>query len=128
VAGLDGGLVFNTFPNMGSGLVPPGYGTAMESWRSIFENPIVAQFHHRVLAITTALVIIAVTIAVRRGSSSAPLRQAMSVASVLVLVQVGLGIATLLMLVPITIAVTHQFTGLLVLGAMTWAAQRSTSS
>ncbi|HRP07330.1 MAG TPA: COX15/CtaA family protein [Gemmatimonadales bacterium] len=125
VAGLDAGLVFNTFPNMGDGLVPPGYGAAMAEWRSIFENPIVAQFHHRVLAIGTAFVTIATAIAVLRGTDSAPLRRAMTVAAMLVVVQVGLGIATLLMLVPIEIAVAHQFTGLMLLGAMTWAARRS---
>src|SRR5690606_21571477 len=108
--------VFNTFPKMGNGLVPPGYGDAMSAWRSIFENPIVAQFHHRVLAIVTALVIVGVAIAVHRGTESVPLRRAMAAASLLVVVQVGLGIATLLMLVPIEIAVAHQFTGLLVLG------------
>lgn len=125
VAGLDGGLVYNTFPRMGDGIVPLGYGNAITNWRSIFENPVVAQFHHRVLAIATAVVIIGVTIWNHRSIGSIPARPATATASLLVLVQVALGIATLLLRVPIAIAVVHQLTGLLVLGAMTWATRRS---
>lgn len=124
VAGLDGGLVYNTFPSMGDGLVPLGYDNAITNWRSAFENPVVAQFHHRVLAICTATAIIGVAIWTHRSGDSTT-RTATRTASLLVLVQVGLGIATLLLRVPIAIAVAHQLTGVLVLGAMSWATRLS---
>lgn len=60
VAGLDAGLIYNEFPTMGGGLVPP-VGELMSPfysqeadqsdlwWRNIFENPTTVQFDHRVL-------------------------------------------------------------------------------
>lgn len=59
VAGLDAGLVYNEFPNMGEGLVPPkdelispAYTKRADRsdwWRNFFENPTTVQFDHRVL-------------------------------------------------------------------------------
>src|SRR5690606_13865744 len=51
VAGLRAGTIYNTFPLMGGAVVPPGYGQLEPWWTNAFENPIAAQFHHRVLAI-----------------------------------------------------------------------------
>lgn len=60
VAGLDAGLVYNEFPTMGGRLVPPAeelmdirYAKASDGrdrwWRNMLENPVTAQFDHRVL-------------------------------------------------------------------------------
>jgi cytochrome c oxidase assembly protein subunit 15 len=60
VAGLDAGLIYNEFPTMGGGIVPPlgelispFYARATDKadllWRNIFENPTTVQFDHRVL-------------------------------------------------------------------------------
>ncbi len=64
VAGLDAGKIFNTFPLMGGHVVPPGYVLPNARWRNPFENPIAAQFHHRVLALTTATLLLSVPIVV----------------------------------------------------------------
>jgi cytochrome c oxidase assembly protein subunit 15 len=56
VAGLDAGLVYNEFPTMGGRLVPPieelmdkRYAKSGGDlwWRNVFENPVTAQFDHR---------------------------------------------------------------------------------
>lgn len=56
VAGLDAGLVYNEFPTMGGRIVPPTdelmdprYAKSGDDlwWRNIFENPVTAQFDHR---------------------------------------------------------------------------------
>jgi cytochrome c oxidase assembly protein subunit 15 len=58
VAGLDAGLVYNEFPTMGGRLMPPAdelldkrYAKRADQtdvwWRNIFENPVTAQFDHR---------------------------------------------------------------------------------
>jgi cytochrome c oxidase assembly protein subunit 15 len=58
VAGLDAGLVYNEFPTMGGRLMPPTdelldkrYAKRADQsdvwWRNIFENPVTAQFDHR---------------------------------------------------------------------------------
>ena len=59
VAGLDAGLVYNEFPYMGDGLVPPkeellspSYAKSADRsdvWRNFFENPTTVQFDHRIL-------------------------------------------------------------------------------
>lgn len=60
VAGLDAGLVYNEFPTMGGRLIPPSeelldsrYSLRRDQkdtwWRNMLENPVTAQFDHRVL-------------------------------------------------------------------------------
>jgi cytochrome c oxidase assembly protein subunit 15 len=125
VAGLDAGKVYNTFPLMGGHIVPPGYLLpGIGWWRNAFENPAAAQFHHRVLALGTATLLLLLAAAGRRPGVPAPLRRATLAAGLAVVVQVGLGITTLLLKVPITIAVLHQLTGLAVLTAVLVAAHR----
>ena len=55
-----------------------------------------------------------------------PLRRATTAAALLVLLQVGLGITTLLLRVPVALAVFHQITGLAVFTAVLLAAHQST--
>ncbi|NOT07334.1 MAG: heme A synthase [Gemmatimonadales bacterium] len=125
VAGLDAGKVYNTFPLMGGRIVPPGYLLPGTGWRNAFENPAAAQFHHRLLALGTAAFLLTLAAAGRRPGVPMPLRRATGAAGLIVLVQVGLGIATLLLRVPITVAVLHQVIGLAVLTAVLVAAHHA---
>jgi cytochrome c oxidase assembly protein subunit 15 len=104
VAGLDAGRIFNEFPLMGGRLVPAGYGTGL---RNLFENPIAAQFNHRVLAVLTALAVWIAWLAAERRWA-AILRRWMRFAAAVALLQVSLGIATLLLGAPVSVAVAHQ--------------------
>lgn len=118
VAGLDAGHIFNTFPLMGDGLVPPGYAQLTPGWRNWFENAAAVQFNHRVLAtVTLAAAIVA------WWRSRAPGGTAMGLAA---LAQVALGITTLLMQVPIPIAALHQLGAVGLLTAALWAAHPAT--
>jgi len=123
VAGLDAGHIYNTFPLMGGRVVPLAYRIPELGWRNPFENPVAAQFNHRVLAITTAAMLGALWTVTRRQRVHAA-HQALSAALVLVVVQVALGIATLLLRVPVTIAVLHQVNGVLLLGGLITALHR----
>lgn len=106
VAGLDAGRIFNEFPLMGGQLVPEGYG-AKPGIRNWFENPIAAQFNHRLLAILLALaVIVTWIVSERRGSQG--VRRSMRLGAAVTLVQVALGIATLLSGAPVGYAMLHQ--------------------
>lgn len=121
VAGLDAGHLFNTFPLMGGQVVPPGYGV-LPGWRNAFENPAAVQFHHRLLAIVTALVTWAIWLRAERAGWALVLRRQMRLASAVALVQVSLGIATLLLFVPITVAVLHQLGAVALLTVALFAA------
>lgn len=125
VAGLDAGKIYNTFPLMGEQVVPPGYLLPDIGWRNAFENPAAAQFHHRVLALCTAALLLVLAAMGRRVPVSAKLRQATSAAGLVVLLQLALGIITLVLSVPITLGVLHQVTGLGVLTAMLVATYRA---
>lgn len=106
VAGLDAGRIFNEFPMMGGRLVPAGYdaGTGV---RNLFENPIAAQFNHRVLAVLTAVAVWSTWfVAERRWAAN--LRRWIRSAAAVALLQVALGIATLLLAAPVSVAVAHQ--------------------
>lgn len=125
VAGLDAGRVYNTFPLMGGQVVPPGYLLPGAGWRNAFENPAAAQFHHRVLALTTATLLLILAALGRHPVVSAAIRRATTFGGIVVLIQVGLGITTLLMKVPVTLGVLHQVTALAVLTAMLVAVHES---
>ena len=49
VAGLDGGLVYNSFPKFADKWIPDDLSSMQPLWKNIFENPTTAQFNHRVL-------------------------------------------------------------------------------
>ena len=125
VAGLDAGRVYNTFPLMGGQIVPPGYLLPGLGWRNSFENPAAAQFHHRVLALGTATVLLVLAGLGRRAEVPAPVRRATTAAGGAVVVQVGLGITTLLLMVPVALGVLHQLTGLAVLTGVLAAAHQA---
>ncbi|MBM3907865.1 MAG: COX15/CtaA family protein [Gemmatimonadetes bacterium] len=123
VAGLRAGKIYNTFPLMGGQIVPPGYNMLDGFFKDAFENPAAAQFHHRVLAILTVVVAISLWAWVS-GSTTAPARvvRAWQNVAILAAVQVTLGIATLLLGVPIALAAIHQLTAVALLGATVLAA------
>ncbi|VVC96901.1 unnamed protein product, partial [Leptidea sinapis] len=55
VAGLDAGLVYNSFPKMGDHWLPPELLAFSPRLRNLTENPVTVQFDHRVLGTATLL-------------------------------------------------------------------------
>lgn len=49
MAGLDAGLVYNSFPKMGESWIPEDLFTFSPILRNVFENPTMVQFDHRIL-------------------------------------------------------------------------------
>ena len=50
VAGLDAGLVYNSFPKMAGQWIPEDFFTHSPKYKNFFENPSTVQFDHRLLA------------------------------------------------------------------------------
>jgi cytochrome c oxidase assembly protein subunit 15 len=69
VAGLRGGLASNTWPLMNGEVVPPGLDALSPWWINLFENPLAAQFAHRMLGYAIAIFVAAFALAVWRISS-----------------------------------------------------------
>ncbi|MCK6453515.1 MAG: COX15/CtaA family protein [Alphaproteobacteria bacterium] len=120
VAGLDAGLLYNTFPLMEGRIVPPDYGTMTPWWRDWFENRATVQFHHRVLAIATLAAVLVFARQALGGAPPARLRRATIALTHVALLQVALGIATLLLVVPVSLAVLHQAGALALFTAALW--------
>jgi cytochrome c oxidase assembly protein subunit 15 len=116
VAGLDAGHAWNTFPLMGGGLIPAGYGQLTPAWRNVFDNPAAVQFHHRWLGIGALLGALALALRTRRSEVPAVRREGRNVLGAAG-VQVALGLATLLLAVPIPVAALHQLGAVVLLTA-----------
>jgi heme a synthase len=147
VAGLDAGLIYNEFPNMGLGLTPPKselfdkfYSRDADQkdlyWRNALENPSLVQLDHRILATTTFTSVMALWAYSRFSSNMRkflPRAAKRGVHGVVgfVWLQVILGISTLVYLVPLPLASAHQagslalLTWTLVLGSRVWYPTRA---
>ena len=123
VEGLHAGLAYDTWPLMDGHLVPYGVALMHPAWRNIFENAATVQFDHRMLAYIVTALVGWQALATWRADDERIRRSALALA-VAVLCQVSLGIATILMHVPLDLALTHQATAMLVLGAAVWHRHR----
>jgi heme a synthase len=108
VAGTNAGLVYNTFPLMNGSVVPADYLDLHPWWRNWFENVAAVQFNHRLLAMAVLAVVVALWLAGQRHALAARPRHALDALLAAALLQVSLGIATLLLVVPVPLAVAHQ--------------------
>ena len=111
VAGLNAGHIYTTWPKMQGHWAPDALTSLRPVWTNAIDNPAAVQFLHRWLAMVVAVFAIVVAIGLHRAGAG--LRAvALEVA---VVVQVLLGIFTLLHSVPIPLGVAHQFGAVLLL-------------
>ena len=112
VAGNDAGRAFNTFPMMNDRWVPEDILDLRPIWRNFFENTSTVQFDHRILAMTTLTSVGVLYLrAVRNAywvSFPASMKLAFHGLATAAVLQVSLGITTLLLYVPIPLAAAHQ--------------------
>ncbi len=108
VAGLKAGFSYNTFPKMGETWIAPGIMVLEPAWRNLFENAATVQFDHRILAITTLIVVVAFWARSLQHAYTPRMRIGLHLLLLAVIVQVGLGISTLVLHVPIVLASAHQ--------------------
>jgi len=118
VAGLDAGLIFNTFPLMGGELIPQGWGALSPWYLNPFENLVAVQFNHRWLAMTTGLLLLGWYLRGRARFDHRRVTRSFKLVGMMVIIQLALGIATLLLQVPVTLGVLHQAGALLLFSVM----------
>ena len=124
VAGLDAGLIYNTWPLMDGDLVPAGLFSQSPWWRNPFENLLSVQFNHRLIAY--ALAAFAVWHWLRaRHSALAP---SAAIVLITVFAQIALGIWTLLAVVPISLGIAHQAGAMVVLTTALYHAHQAARS
>jgi len=118
VAGIRAGFAYNTFPLMNGHLVPPEIFMIEPWWRNFFWNMATVQFDHRAIAWLLAVLAPALWWKLRTTDGlPSRARWGGHLLVALVAVQIALGIATLLLVVPIPLAAAHQAGAVLVLAA-----------
>ncbi len=118
VAGLDAGLIYNTFPKMGDYWIPPGMLALDPAWRNVFDNLTTVQFDHRVLALSTFTLIVIFWLGARNADLPRRARGGANALVATAALQVVLGVLTVVMAVPTALAVGHQANALLLLTAV----------
>jgi heme a synthase len=115
VAGLKAGFAYNTFPLMDGHWIPEVIFMQEPLWRNFFENIATVQFTHRVLATLVFFSVVTLWLVSIRQPLPARVRRALHGLLAAALLQVTLGISTLLLHVPVPLAVAHQAGALLLL-------------
>lgn len=108
VAGLDAGLVYNSFPKMGERWIPDDLLAFSPTIKNVFENPTTVQFDHRCLGISSLAAITGLYLFSRRMYLPRRTKIAIGCLTAMAYTQVVLGITTLLCYVPTSLAATHQ--------------------
>ena len=121
VAGLDAGFTYNTFPLMDGKLIPDGLFENSPVYINFFENIITVQFAHRLMAIVSVILVASLWWQARKEIASILDLWPFHVLITIVILQFFLGVATLLLVVPIHLAAGHQLGAFLSLTACLWA-------
>ena len=108
VAGLDAGMGYQTWPLMDGAIIPNGLFAMDPAWRNFFENALTVQFIHRGIAYLIVAYVGWLVWRRYKDGGFGGVHGWLPRIGVIVLLQVGLGIATLLASVPISLAVGHQ--------------------
>ena len=108
VAGIRAGFAYNTFPLMNGRVVPPEIFMLEPWWQNFFWNMATVQFDHRVGAWLLAVLVPWFWWHSRAGALDARARWALNLLLAMLVVQIALGISTLLLSVPVWLAASHQ--------------------
>ena len=121
VAGLRAGYVYNTWPLIDGAFVPEASRLFFDVplWRNFFENTLTVQFDHRMLAYAIWLGAVVHAFDVASGTRNKMVVTGAVLLAAAVTIQAALGVWTLLAVVPISLALAHQATAMLVLTAAT---------
>ena len=120
VAGNQAGKYYNTWPLMNGAFIPEDLFEKSPWYINLFENDLTVQFNHRMLAYLLVLWAFAHGFVVLRRVLGGPLQWSAMALPVAILVQAGIGIATLLWLVPLPLGVLHQGAAAVVFAVAIW--------
>ena len=117
VAGLRAGKIYNTWPDIDGGFIPPLDQLFFEQpwWRNFFDSTLTVQFTHRMIAYTLFAVALLHLIDVIRSKAASAVINGAAWLMVAMSLQLVIGIFTLLHQVPISLGLLHQATAIVVL-------------
>lgn len=124
VAGLRAGRVYNTWPLMEGRFFPEAYFGPQPRFADLFESFAAVQFNHRLGAYLVAAGAVWFWLAARKSAAAGAARLVVAA----VILQIGLGVWTLVAATPLALGLAHQAGALFVLAAALYAAYSVTSS
>jgi cytochrome c oxidase assembly protein subunit 15 len=118
VAGIRAGFAYNTFPLMNGHVIPPEIMMIDPWWKNFFYNMATVQFDHRLVAWLLAIVVPLLWWRIHQAAAApSRARRGTTALVALLALQIALGIATLLLVVPLPLAALHQSCAVLVFAA-----------
>tara|TARA_Y100001936_G_scaffold254062_1_gene324287 strand:- start:6480 stop:7490 length:1011 start_codon:yes stop_codon:yes gene_type:complete len=120
VAGIRAGLAYNTFPLMNGKFIPPEIFILEPWYLNFFENMATVQFDHRMIAWILAILVPIFWYKSRQIALPSSVRLACNLFLIMLAIQICLGVATLLMVVPLPLAASHQAGAVLLFTAAIW--------
>lgn len=120
VAGIEAGLVYNSFPKMADRWIPSDILAFEPKWKNFIENPTTVQFDHRLLGESVLCLITGMYVLSRKVPLPPRARLASRAVLAAAWLQVALGISTLLAFVPTPLAASHQAGALTLLSTLLW--------
>lgn len=128
VAGLHAGHIFNTWPKMGDEWIASSVGATFESegLSSIFNSLATVQFIHRALALIVCCLLFVIWLYRKNRSWELKTQQISSVniSMMIIVMQILLGIFTLLYSVPVWLGVIHQAGAFVIFAALIYQIHR----
>ncbi|WP_140486820.1 COX15/CtaA family protein [Flavobacterium sp. GSA192] len=126
VAGLNAGLIHNHWPLMSDGQLI--HDSVFIEQKTVFLNLVEGksgvQFIHRTMAYVVVGLILALYFKSKKYSLSAIQQKGINSLVIIVFIQFGLGVFTLLFSVPLWLGLAHQITAFFLLTAMTFSLHR----
>ena len=114
VAGLKAGLIYNTFPLMGNSFIPENTFSLSPFWENLVNHKDGVQFIHRMIAYALLFSVLYFGLKFRQKANR-QLKLSLNFAITIVVFQFALGVTTLLLRVPVSLGVLHQFGAILLL-------------
>lgn len=118
VAGLDAGFGYNTWPLMDGAWIPAGLWVLDPWWLNLFETHLTVQFIHRMLAYLIIVLALFFLARAWMRNASPNQRSWLTLITLIILGQAVLGIATLLLVIPLPLALGHQSLAFMLFGAI----------
>jgi cytochrome c oxidase assembly protein subunit 15 len=107
-AGLRAGFGYNTFPLMNEKWIADAVGSMTPWWLNLFESNATVQFIHRYLGILVMLIVMALWLWGMNTALSKPQKMGLHLLTGITAIQFVLGVFTLILVIPISLASLHQ--------------------
>ena len=115
VAGLNAGIGFNSWPKMNGEWIPEAVYSLDPLWKNFLEAPYGIQFIHRILALIIVSFVLLIWVKGKKIQQNHLQKKSLNLLISVVILQTVIGIFTLILVVPISLALIHQLGAFLLL-------------